>query len=193
MFSSLLETVTQLVTSPWIYAVLGAMILVDVYVPVLPTGTLLVTSAIHAADGTVSALGLIAVAVAASVAGDALGYMLGRRAGGRWLSRWLKPHRQATITRIIDSRGVWLTVFSRFVAAGRTMAAFSAANSGVPIRRYLTWSALAAVSWGVYGVALGYLNGTWLGTGWVGLVVAVGFAATNAAIIAHAYRRFAVA
>ena len=58
----MLESVGPLVGSPWIYAAVALSVLLDVFVPLLPSGVLVITAATAAAAGSAGN--------AAAVAGD---------------------------------------------------------------------------------------------------------------------------
>ena len=53
----MLESVGSLTGSPWIYAVVALSVLLDVFLPVLPSGVLVITAATAAAAGTTTAAG----------------------------------------------------------------------------------------------------------------------------------------
>ncbi|NUS72229.1 MAG: DedA family protein [Corynebacteriales bacterium] len=185
----MLDLIVAIATSPWVYLVLLIMIAVDVVVPVLPSGTLLVTASLYAVEGGTSVLGLIAVAVLASIAGDVAFFLLGKHAGS-WLFSKLGPQeRRERIERMLSNHGGPLMVLARFVPAGRTLAALSASATGYPLLRYLGWSAIAAGAWGSYSVALGYLNGEWFGDSWAGLLIAIAAATGIGAVVGTLWRR----
>ncbi|MEU6704671.1 DedA family protein [Streptomyces wuyuanensis] len=105
------EAVGLLTGSPWIYAVVAASVLLDVFLPVLPSGVLVVTAATAAAAGSTAAAGhgtmagststtvasaagqvpgeapslpvLLLCAATASVLGDLVAYRLAWRGGER--------------------------------------------------------------------------------------------------------------
>ncbi|MYV94908.1 hypothetical protein GT350_32545, partial [Streptomyces sp. SID1034] len=52
----MLESVGALTSSPWIYAVVTLSVLLDVFLPVLPSGVLVITAATTAA-GSATAVG----------------------------------------------------------------------------------------------------------------------------------------
>jgi membrane protein DedA with SNARE-associated domain len=105
------EAVELLTGSPWIYAVVALSVLLDVFLPVLPSGVLVVTAATAAAAGSTAAAGhgtlagptsttvasaagqvsgeapslpvLLLCAATASVLGDLVAYRLAWRGGER--------------------------------------------------------------------------------------------------------------
>ncbi|NEB78776.1 hypothetical protein G3I40_26660, partial [Streptomyces sp. SID14478] len=90
----MLESVGSLTGSPWIYAIVALSVLFDVFVPVLPSGVLVITAATAAAAGSGAATGevphgvpdlliLMLSAATASVLGDLVAYRLAWRGGAR--------------------------------------------------------------------------------------------------------------
>lgn len=53
----MLESVGALTSSPWIYAVVALSVLLDVFLPLLPSGVLVITAATAAAAGTTTVSG----------------------------------------------------------------------------------------------------------------------------------------
>ncbi|MER5359101.1 hypothetical protein ABTZ94_13050, partial [Streptomyces sp. NPDC002785] len=98
----MLESVGALTGSPWIYAVVAISVLLDVFLPVLPSGVLVIAAATAATAGSTtvagatsatraaeqvpevpSLLALILCAATASVLGDLVAYRLAWRGGER--------------------------------------------------------------------------------------------------------------
>ncbi|MFD5424436.1 hypothetical protein, partial [Streptomyces sp. NPDC127084] len=98
------DSVELLTGSPWIYAVVALSVLLDVFLPVLPSGALVITAATAAAAGSTAAtaaapagvaaehappqdvpslLALLLCATTASVLGDLVAYRVGWRGGVR--------------------------------------------------------------------------------------------------------------
>ena len=91
------ELILQTVASPWLYAVLLAVTIIDGFFPPVPSETVLVAAAaVLASTGefwTLLPLGLIA-AVGATI-GDNIAFALGRRLGTtRWA--WMRRPRVAS-------------------------------------------------------------------------------------------------
>lgn len=96
----MLDSLGSLTGSPWIYAVVALSVLLDVFLPVLPSGVLVITAATAAAAGTStvvnaadqvarvprevpSLLILMFCAAGASVLGDLAAFRLAWRGGDR--------------------------------------------------------------------------------------------------------------
>lgn len=183
----MLESVGPLVGSPWIYAAVALSVLLDVFVPLLPSGVLVITAATAAAAGTAGdataaagdavadhvpdILVLALCAATASVVGDLFAYRVGRR-GGERLDRAIARSRRLTSAQerlgaALSRGGAALVVLARFAPAGRSVVSLAAGAAQRRVREFLPWSALAGVAWAAYSVALGYYGGQWLGTTWL--------------------------
>ncbi|GAA2919780.1 DedA family protein [Streptomyces mexicanus] len=193
----MLESVARvgsLTGTPWIYAVVALSVLLDVFLPVLPSGVLIVTAATAAAAGSGAATGhvphgvpdilaLTLCAATASVLGDLVAYRLAWRGGAR-LDRAIARSRrlstaQERLGAALSRGGGALVVVARFAPAGRSVVSFSAGATHRRVREFLPWSALAGLSWATYSVVLGYFGTRWLGAAWLatGVSVAALFAA----------------
>ncbi|MFI1956826.1 DedA family protein [Streptomyces althioticus] len=177
-----MESVGSLVGSPWIYAVVALSVLLDVFLPVLPSGVLVITAATAAAASTAAyvpdILVLTLCAATASVLGDLVAYRLAWRGGAR-LDRALARSRrlrgaQERLGAALARGGGGLVVLARFAPAGRSVVSLGAGAARHRARDFLPWSALAGLSWAGYSVALGYFGGQWLGATWLAAAVSVG-------------------
>ncbi|MDX3312330.1 DedA family protein [Streptomyces sp. NPDC054884] len=182
------DSVGALLGSPWIYAVVGLSVLLDVFLPVLPSGVLVITAATAAAAGSGAATGrvphdvpdimvLILSATTASVLGDLVAYRLAWR-GGERLDRAISRSRRLTTAQerlgeALARGGGALVVLARFAPAGRSVVSLIAGAAHRRPRDFLPWSALAGLSWAGYSAALGYFGAHWLGTTWLATGVSV--------------------
>ncbi|MFH9005127.1 DedA family protein [Streptomyces afghaniensis] len=177
----MLEHVGSLFGSPWIYAVVALSVLLDVFLPVLPSGVLVITAATAAAAGSAAdvpdILVLTLCAATASVLGDLAAYRLAWRGGDR-LDRAISRSRRLTTAQerlgaALARGGGALVVLARFAPAGRSVVSLGAGAAHHRARDFLPWSALAGLTWAVYSVALGYFGAHWLGASWLGTAVSV--------------------
>ncbi|GLJ91589.1 DedA family protein [Streptomyces poonensis] len=186
----MLESVGSLTASPWIYAVVAASVLLDVFLPVLPSGVLVITAATAAAAGTAGTatqtaalpdafalLALLLCAATASVLGDLVAYRVGRR-GGERLDRAIArsrrlSHAQERLGTALARGGGALVVVARFAPAGRSVVSFAAGAARRRVRDFLPWSILAGLAWAAYGVALGYFGAHWLGATWIATAISL--------------------
>ncbi|GGX12622.1 DedA family protein [Streptomyces chryseus] len=184
------ESVGALTGSPWIYAVVAFCVVMDVFLPVLPSGVLVITAATAAAAGTTTVatagqvahqvpdiLALLACATTASVLGDFVAYRLAWR-GGERLDRAIARSRRLTTAQerlgtALSRGGGILVVIARFAPAGRSVVSLGAGAAHRKVKEFLPWSVLAGVAWAGYSVGLGYLGGQWLGASWLGAAVSL--------------------
>lgn len=204
----MLESVGALTSSPWIYAVVALSVLLDVFLPLLPSGVLVITAATAAAAGSTtvagagsaeqvtevpSLLALILCAATASVLGDLVAYRLAWR-GGERLDRAIARSRRLTSAQerlgaALARGGGILVIIARFAPAGRSVVSLGAGAAHRKVKEFLPWSALAGVAWAVYSVGLGYFGGQWLGATWVGTAVSVLALFVAGALAAYLMRR----
>ena len=125
------ELILQTVASPWLYAVLLAVTIIDGFFPPVPSETVLVAAAaVLASTGefwTLLPLGLIA-AVGATI-GDNIAFALGRRLGTtRWA--WMRRPRVASAfahaERALAHRSAALILGARYIPVGRVAVNMSA-------------------------------------------------------------------
>ncbi|MGC9382662.1 DedA family protein [Streptomyces sp. MH13] len=186
-----LGSIGSLVSSPWIYVLVAVSVLLDIFLPVLPSGVLVITAATAAAAGTgagAAAAGrvpqdvpdilvLTLCAATASVLGDLAVYRLAWRGGPR-LDRAIARSRRLTTAQerlggALARGGGALVVLARFAPAGRSVVSLVAGTAHRRVREFLPWSALAGLAWAAYSVALGYFGGQWLGATWLGAAVSL--------------------
>ncbi|MET9252828.1 VTT domain-containing protein [Streptomyces sp. NPDC003717] len=177
-----LGSVGPLIGSPWIYALVALSVLLDVFLPVLPSGVLVIAAATAAAAGSGAAadavphdvpdiLLLLLCAATASVLGDLAAYRLAWRGGPR-LDRAIARSRRLSAAQerlggALARGGGALVVLARFAPAGRSVVSLVAGAAHRRVREFLPWSALAGLSWAGYSVALGYFGAQWLGATWL--------------------------
>ncbi|MFF2425881.1 DedA family protein [Streptomyces mirabilis] len=176
----MLESVGPLTGSPWIYAAVAVSVLLDVFLPVLPSGVLVITAATAAAAGSSAGaavgqavpdiLALTLSAATASVLGDLVAYRLAWR-GGERLDRAIARSRrlssaQERLGAVLARGGGALVVLARFAPAGRSVVSLGAGAAHRRVREFLPWSIVAGLVWAAYSVALGYFGGQWLGASW---------------------------
>ncbi|MFF7314714.1 VTT domain-containing protein [Streptomyces sp. NPDC008137] len=193
----MLEQVGSLIGSPWIYAVVALSILLDVFLPVLPSGVLVITVATAAAASSATdvpdILALILCAATASVLGDLVAYRLAWRGGAR-LDRAISRSRRLTTAQerlgaALARGGGALVVLARFAPAGRSVVSLGAGAAHRRARDFLPWSALAGLTWAAYSVALGWFGAHWLGASWLATAVSVGALFAAGAGAAYVMRR----
>lgn len=194
-----MESLGSLSGTPWLYVIVSLSILLDVFVPILPSGVLVIAAATTAAGSTAATttagdavkmassvhggthlaeiLSLVVCAATASVMGDMVAYRLARRGGDRF-DRAIGRSRRLTAAQerlgaALTRGGGGLVVLARFAPAGRSVVSLGAGVAHRTVREFLPWSALAGLTWAAYSVSLGYFGGQWLGTSWVSTALSV--------------------
>lgn len=198
------ETLGSLTASPWIYVVVAVSVVLDVFLPVLPSGVLVITAAAAAAAAGAAGpvgvpaqvpdiLALLVIATTSSVLGDMAAFRLARRGGAR-LDRAIARSRR--LTRAHDRLGTALArgggalvVIARFAPAGRSVVSLGAGKTHRKVMEFLPWSVLAGMAWAGYSVALGYFGTQWLGAAWLGTAVSVVALFAAGALAAFVIRR----
>ncbi|WUH93717.1 VTT domain-containing protein [Streptomyces sp. NBC_00433] len=200
----MLQGLGSLFEWPWIYLLVALSVLLDVFVPVLPSGVLVVSAATAGSsgtsDGALDVLALLGCAAVASCLGDLIAYRVAFR-GGEWFDRRIASSRRMSaahdrLGQVLASGGGALVVLARFAPAGRSVVSLGAGTARRSPREFLPWSALAGVCWATYSVGLGWVGGEWLGAGWLGTLmsfVALLGAGVFAAYVFRRERRTAMA
>lgn len=159
------EALLSLAASPWIYLVALVVAAVDGFFPPMPSETIVVAAAaIGAATGTPHAVLIGLAAALGAFAGDNLTYLLGRRIGTDRF-RWMRGGRASAAIgwarRSLEQRGTSLILIARYIPVGRIAVNLTAGATGYPRRRFVAASAVAAVTWAAYSVAIGTIAGVW--------------------------------
>ncbi|MFG2137594.1 DedA family protein [Streptomyces sp. NPDC048650] len=204
----MLENLGSLSGTPWVYVVVGLSVVLDVFVPILPSGVLVIAAATTAAGSGTAAdvvdpvraasvhggthlaemASLVLCAATASVLGDMVAYRLAWRGGDRFDQAIGRSRRlsaaQERLGAALTRGGGGIVVLARFAPAGRSVVSLGAGVAHRTVREFLPWSALAGLVWAAYSVSLGYFGGQWLGTSWVSTALSVFalFAAGSAAV-----------
>ncbi|MFF9782603.1 hypothetical protein GTW98_02090 [Streptomyces sp. SID8375] len=203
----MLESLGSLGGTPWVYVIVSLSIVLDVFVPILPSGVLViaaattaagtgtaadavggveVTATVHTGAHLAEIISLVLCAATASVLGDMVAYRLARRGGDRFDRAIGRSRRLSTAQERLGTaltRGGGIVVLARFAPAGRSVVSLGAGVAHRTVREFLPWSALAGLAWASYSVSLGYFGGHWLGTSWMSTALSVValFAAGSAA------------
>ncbi|GIF71280.1 DedA family protein [Asanoa siamensis] len=152
----LLQVVHDVMSSPWLYALVFGLALLDGFFPIVPAETAVITAGVFAAGGQPDLLPLVAVAAAGAFAGDHISYALGRAAGGRST----RGGRALTWARsAVAERGGLILVVARYIPGGRTAVTLSMGALRYPRSRFTAFDALAAITWALYSALIGYFGG----------------------------------
>jgi membrane protein DedA with SNARE-associated domain len=182
---------------PWVYALVSLSVLLDVFVPVLPSGVLLISAATAGStgrgDGLLAVTALLACAATASCAGDLIAYRVAFRSRDWFDRRMANSQRLAAaherLSQVLASGGGLLVVLARFAPAGRSVVSLGAGAARRRPKDFLPWSALAGLCWATYSVGLGWIGGQWLGPSWFGTAMSFGALVGAGAFAAFVFRR----
>ncbi|SDT05670.1 DedA family protein [Actinopolymorpha singaporensis] len=164
MTESILQVVHEVMSSPWVYLALFLLAATDAFLPAVPSESVVITAGVFAAASGSPQLVLVVLAAAAgALVGDHISYAIGRGAGGRLLAR-ARPgsRRRRAFDRAADAlaeRGSLVLVVARYVPGGRTAVTVTMGALGYPRRTFTRFDILAALSWAVYSVLVGYIGG----------------------------------
>jgi len=145
------------------FVVIAGLVALDAVLPAVPAEAAVISAGVLASAGRVH-LALVAMAtVIGAVVGDHLAYAIGRRFTVLPLSRLLPRARvRRSFVRALGGllrHSLGTLVAARFVPFGRTAAAATAGYLGFPRKRFLLGTALGALAWTAYCLALGYFGG----------------------------------
>ncbi|GAA2317918.1 VTT domain-containing protein [Nonomuraea roseoviolacea subsp. roseoviolacea] len=155
MSHAIMDLVTQAMSSPWLYAALFALALLDGFFPVVPAETSVITAAVFAASGETNLGLVILVAALGAFIGDHVSYLIGNKAAGRLRERkafvWAR--------RALAERGGLVLVVARYIPGGRTATTLTMGAVRHPLRSFTFFDAIAASSWAVYSGLIGFFGG----------------------------------
>ncbi|UGY91159.1 DedA family protein [Streptomyces gobiensis] len=206
----MLETLGTLIYAPWIYVLIALSVLLDVFLPLLPSGVLVIAAATAAAGTTAADMTglaapphpsahlpemffLVLCAATASLLGDLAAYQLARHGGARFenviaRSRRLTTAQQRLGQALIRGGGP-LMVLARFAPAGRSVISLAAGATQRRAKHFVPWSAIAGLTWAGYSVCLGYFGGQLFGVNWGSTAISVAALFTVGSLAAYLLHR----
>lgn len=189
MLDSLTDSVNGIMGSPWIYLALFGIAALDGFFPVVPSETLVITAGVYAAAHGKPNLVLVAlVAALGALAGDHTSYAIGRLLGKGVVDRAAPGSRRRRAfdwaRRALRERGGLILLIARYIPGGRTAATLTMGGVHYRLRSFTPFDAIAAASWGVYCVLLGYIGGrAFEGNAGKGLLLGLGIALAVTVVI----------
>ena len=175
------EALLALASPGTAYLVLFGLLVIDAFVPVVPTQAIMITGGALTVYGGLSLPTTIAVGALGVIVGDLACYLLGRNLRHRAAGTAMNPARPGLIRRALQRAGRLHRpgpvsfMLCRFVPGGRMAVCFHTGRSRYPARRFLAYEATVALAWAAYGTLAGRIGGQALaGAGWeLALVAAV--------------------
>ncbi|MFV2112365.1 DedA family protein [Micromonospora sp. LOL_025] len=160
---SVLDLLRQLVASPWVYLLIFGLTAVDAFFPAVPGEAAVITAAVLATGGDPDLVWVIVAAALGACAGDHVSYAIGRGGGANRLARFPADSRRRAgsewARRALQRRGGLILTTARYVPGGRTAVTLTMGAVRYPLRSFLLFDAVAAVSWALYCALLGYFGG----------------------------------
>jgi PPOX class probable F420-dependent enzyme len=150
--------------SPAGYLVAFVVPLLDAFLPIVPSETVVVGLGVLAARHFDARIVPLVVLVAlGAFCGDNISYWLGRRFGQRIADFVLRGERgrrsRSWAEKMLDQYGVRLIIVARFIPGGRTAVTLMAGVSEYPWRRFRFAAAIAAIIWTTYAFGIGLIGG----------------------------------
>lgn len=156
---TVLETVQSMLTSPWLYLVVFTMVMVDGFLPVMPSEPVVIGLSALAASESPNLVLLAASVAGGGMAGDQISYLLGRGAGNR-LSVGTMAAAMARAEHALLRYGGAAILAGRFIPCGRVATTWVSGSVQLPLSRFRMFSGLASVAWSAYMIGLGWVGGS---------------------------------
>jgi membrane protein DedA with SNARE-associated domain len=155
---TMLDYLTPLLSSPWLYVIVALLVAIDGFVPVIPVEAVVIGLGALSASGSPNLAALAVAVTAGGMVGDQVTYLLGRRAGRRITRGKLAEARGKAEGALRRHGGVAILV-GRFLPYGRASTALAAGSVSLPMGRFRLFTALAGAAWAAYAIGLGRLGG----------------------------------
>jgi membrane-associated protein len=154
---------------------------IDVFFPLIPAETIVITASVLAAQGDLLIVAIVPAVALGAFVGDNLCYLLGLKIGEPIAKRLFRGAKGQARLRwakhALRRRGMLLIAVGRFIPGGRTATTFAAGTLRMPYRSFVVADACAATLWAVYISMLGYLGGaTFEDDPWLSLAASFGCA-----------------
>lgn len=161
------HAVLQLVGTPWAFLVIAAVLTVGSVAVFLPSQAMVVafgTLLVGGDDGLVPVVLLVLAATAGMLLGDTVLLRLARSVDiGSW--PWFDRPKIRKARESIDARyrstPGRIAVLGRFIPMGRLTTNLVAADSDLPLQRFLVSTLVADLVWAVYCVGIAAATGHW--------------------------------
>ena len=180
MLAQLEGWILDLGASAWIYPAMYASATIDGFFPPIPSESVIITLTVLSHSTGVPWLpGVLALAIAGAWTGDQIAYQIGRVVGTERVRFLRTPRGRRAVDwarHALDHRGASFILAARYVPIGRVAVNMTAGAVGYPRKRFMLYSGIAAVTWGIYSMLIGLAAASWLGHNTL-LAMAVGVVA----------------
>ncbi|WP_163542834.1 DedA family protein [Occultella kanbiaonis] len=159
----MVETVLAMAASHWVLLALFLFCTIDGFFPPVPSESVVIALASLSITGNAPSIWLILpVAALGAFCGDVIAYLIGTRVPIRRL-RLFRTRRGARALAwaetALQRRGGAFILSARYIPIGRVAVNMTAGAVGFGFRRFAGFAALAAVTWSIYSVLLGFSAG----------------------------------
>jgi membrane protein DedA with SNARE-associated domain len=170
--------IASVASTPWVPFVIALAVLIDAFLPPIPSESLVIAAAAAAVSvGHPNLVLVVACAAVGAIIGDNLTFTIGRRLGLErfaWMRRRRMHAALQSAGRGIARRPAVFLMSARYVPVGRVAVNLVAGASGFPRRKFFLLSVVAGVTWATYSVAIGLLAGHLLhGNALLGMLVGI--------------------
>jgi membrane-associated protein len=148
----------------WSYLVIFVVAILDAFIPVVPSETLVVIGGSLSASGDMYFPLVVLAGATGAIIGDNISYWIGHFVGEHTVRRLLaspKWHRRLDwAEKTLHERGAYIILIARFIPGGRTAVTFSAGYiQTFSWRRFIVYDVTAGILWATYAASLGYFGG----------------------------------
>jgi membrane protein DedA with SNARE-associated domain len=155
------------ILGPWAYAIVFLITTLEssAFLGLLAPGESVVLFAGFLAEREIMNLRvLIPLVAVGAILGDTIGYEIGRHLGRPWLIRHgrkvgVRPKHLERAQAFFEKHGPKAVFFGRWVGFARALVPFIAGSTRMRYRTFLLYNAMAAVSWTVGTLLIGYFAG----------------------------------
>jgi membrane protein DedA with SNARE-associated domain len=194
------DFVLGLVSSPFIYLVVFALVVIDGFFPPVPSESVIVVVASLAVSSGAPNLWLIlGIAAVGAAVGDNIAFWIGSRIGTERFAWMRRPRVRRGIeraTRGLDRSAAALILTARYIPVGRIAVNMTAGATGFRWRRFWPLTVAAGIMWAIYSVVIGVASGAWLhdhpliaAVVGIAIAIAIGFAIDRITIAVLRRRR----
>jgi membrane-associated protein len=135
----------------YVYAVILISAIIENLFPPFPGDVVVLAGAFLAGRGDIGYIPLFLMSITGGMLGAMILYYLGRRRGRMLFEKYDKYYLRMENLRKIENWfrrwGVWLLLFSRFVAGARSVIALTAGVGNVPVKRMTVFTLISFCLW----------------------------------------------
>jgi membrane protein DedA with SNARE-associated domain/membrane-associated phospholipid phosphatase len=148
----------------WVIGLVSVVEALPLIGTIVPGHTVVIFGGFFAHQGFLNVYLVAFWAAVGALTGDVIGYLLGKKYGMKLVTDWsqyflIKQKNIDKAREALNKHSGKAIIFGRFNPVARVFMPFLAGASGMAMRRFWVFDAIAAISWSVISVAVGYLFG----------------------------------